>query len=247
MQYGFIIPVYNHGSTLETVVMQLLPYDFPIIVIDDGNDLKNKKLINGVVSKYSKVVLVSLKKNGGKGKALKEGIKKAYDIGLTHVFQIDSDGQHDTSRIKYFLEKSQENLDSVICGYPEYDKDAPERRVKGRNVANAWIHIVTLSDKIKDGMIGFRIYPVLPYYKLIKKHAFMDNRMGCDIEILVRLSWVGVNIISESVKINYPIDGISNFRIIRDNIRISFMYARLCLGMFLRLPMLLLRKVRRGN
>ena len=42
MNYGFVVPVYNHGSTLEFVVKQLSEYGFPIIVVDDGNDeIKN--------------------------------------------------------------------------------------------------------------------------------------------------------------------------------------------------------------
>ena len=40
MKYGFVIPVYNHGAALESVVKSLLQYDLPIIVVDDGNDEK---------------------------------------------------------------------------------------------------------------------------------------------------------------------------------------------------------------
>ena len=40
-----------------------------------------------------------------------------------------------------------------------------------------------------------------------------------------------------------PRDGISHFRMGRDNLRISWMHARLFAGMLLRAPMLLWRKV----
>lgn len=244
MTYGFIVPVYNHGSTLDSVVQQLVPYGFPVIVVDDGNDSENRAYISAVAASYPQVVLVTRNKNGGKGRALRDGVKKAHELGLTHVFQIDSDGQHDTGRIFHFLEMSRKNPDAVICGFPEYEEDAPLSRVKGRNIANKWIHIVTLSDGIKDGMIGFRIYPVEPYYALIRRHAFIDGRMGCDIEVLVRLFWAGVPVVSESVKINYPADGISNFHLVRDNIRISLVYTRLCIGMIFRLPKLIFRNIR---
>ena len=46
MKFGFVIPVYNHGSTLEFVVSNLDKYNFPMIVVDDGNDLKNKEYIS---------------------------------------------------------------------------------------------------------------------------------------------------------------------------------------------------------
>ena len=52
MKFGFVIPVYNHGSTLEFVVSNLDKYNFPMIVVDDGNDLKNKEYISDIAEKY---------------------------------------------------------------------------------------------------------------------------------------------------------------------------------------------------
>ena len=49
---GFIVPVYNHGATLELVVKNLLQYELPIIVVDDGNDEANRAFIKDVAEKY---------------------------------------------------------------------------------------------------------------------------------------------------------------------------------------------------
>ena len=243
--YGFIIPVYNHGAALQSVVDELSPFNLPIIVVDDGNDEKNKQFINAIVQNNPLITLVVRPKNGGKGLAMKDGVRKANEMGLTHVLQIDSDGQHDTKRVQYFLDKSKENPQAIICGYPEYDKNAPKKRVNGRKVANGWIHFVTLSHDIVDAMIGFRVYPVKPYIALLEKNPILDDRMGYDIDILVQLFWQGVPVISESVKVFYPSDGISNFRYFSDTMRISGTYARLCIGMLFRLPKLIsLRKNR---
>ena len=178
MKYGFVVPVYNHGSALESVVKNIEGYNFPIIVVDDGNDEKNKNAIAEVVKNHPLCVLVTRKKNGGKGKALADGVRKADELGLTHVLQIDSDGQHDAERVAHFVEVSKKNPEAIICAYPEYDESAPKHRVNGRTIANAWIHTVTLSKQIKDGMIGFRIYPVAPYVKLLNSHAIIDARMA---------------------------------------------------------------------
>ncbi|MCR4734183.1 MAG: glycosyltransferase family 2 protein [Treponema sp.] len=247
MKCGFVIPVYNHGSALEGVVKNLTTYNLPIIIVDDGNDEANKKQIAAIIEKYPLTSLVTRQKNGGKGLAMKDGALKAHEMGLTHILQIDSDGQHDTSRVKRFLELAEENPNAVICGYPEYDASAPKRRVEGRKIANACIRVVTLNNDIKDAMIGFRIYPLAPYYKLITKHYVIDKRMGYDIDMLVHMSWLGQEIISESVKVVYPSDGISNFRAFRDNVRISFTYARLTIGMVIRLPILLYRKIKKND
>lgn len=247
MKYGFVVPVYNHGSTLEYVVNLLSVHNLPIIVVDDGNDQKNKDFISDVASKFPLVTVVTRPKNGGKGKAMCDGVRKAREMELTHVLQIDSDGQHDTGRVEHFLKKSMENPEACICGYPEYDKDAPKHRVNGRKIANAWVHIVTLSCEIKDSMIGFRIYPVEPYCRILDRHAIIDSRMGYDTDILVHLSWAGTDIISESVKISYPIDGVSNFRMVRDNLHMSATFTRLCLGMFLRFPLLIIRNIKKSR
>lgn len=243
MNCGFVIPVYNHGTALEGVVKNLESYKLPIIVVDDGNDEANKVQINTVVQNHPLCTLVTREKNGGKGMAMRDGVFKAHEMGLSHILQIDSDGQHDASRVKRFLELAEQNPDAVICGYPEYDESAPKQRVEGRKIANACIRVVTLNNDIVDAMIGFRIYPVAPYYKIITNHSIIDKRMGYDIDMLVHIAWLGVKIISESVKVVYPTDGISNFRAFRDNVRISFTYARLTIGMIIRLPILLYRKI----
>ncbi len=247
MKYGFVIPVYRHGSTLEAVVKSLLSFNYPIIVVDDGNDEENKACISAVAEKYPLVTLVTREKNGGKGRAMISGIFKAYEMGLTHILQLDSDGQHDAGKAARFFEVSQQNPESLICGYPEYDADAPKSRVNGRKFANGWIHIVTLSCDIKDAMIGFRIYPVEPFVKMIKHTLYIDGRMGFDIEVLVRMYWRGVHIISEPVKVFYPADGVSNYNYFTDTFRVSGVYSRLCLGLIPRIPLLLFRKIRRAK
>ena len=169
MKYGFVIPVYRHGSTLEAVVKSLVSFNLPIIVVDDGNDEENRAFISAVEKSYPLVTVVTRIENGGKGRAMIDGIRKANEMGITHILQLDSDGQHDAGRAARFIELSEKNPDAIICGYPEYDKDAPKSRVNGRKFANGWIHFVTLSKDIKDAMIGFRIYPVKPLIRMLKR------------------------------------------------------------------------------
>ena len=247
MQFGFVIPVYRHGSTLEAVVKNIAAFNFPIIVVDDGNDEENRALISGVAEKYKLVTVVSRKKNGGKGRAMMDGIRKAQELGLTHILQLDSDGQHDVEKAARFFEVSKQNPEAIICGYPEYDKDAPRTRVNGRKFANGWIHIVTCSHDIKDAMIGFRVYPVDSFIKMLKRTLYIDSRMGFDIEVLVKMFWQGVPIISEPVKVFYPADGISNYNYFTDTLRVSAVYTRLCFGLLFHWPLLLVRKIKRAG
>jgi len=243
----FVIPVYNHGAALLAVVKNLCYCKVPIILVDDGNDSKNKEQIASVVESLLKssypCVLLTLKKNGGKGKAFFAGVKKALSLGFTHIFQIDADGQHDASRCGFFLSKAKENPDTIICGYPEYDESVPLSRKNGREISNRWARFVTWDSSIKDVLCGYRVYPAKALQSLIRRHAHINERMGFDTDILVHLSWAGCKILNFGVKVTYPKDGISNFRLVRDNIAISLTYTRLCIGMLLRIPKLLLRRI----
>ena len=86
-RFGFVIPVYNHGATLEAVVKSLVSFNFPIIVVDDGNDEKNKAFINDIANRYPLITLLVHRKNKGKGEAMKTGVRKAEEMGLTHILQ----------------------------------------------------------------------------------------------------------------------------------------------------------------
>jgi len=244
MKQGFLIPVYRHGKTACPLAERLSASALTVIMVDDGNDEETRNLLADCAAKIPGVALVSLKKNSGKGEAVAVGFKKAAELGLTHVLQIDADGQHDEGKIAFFLEESAKHPDMLICGYPEFDETAPKSRVKGRKISNFWASVATLSTELKDVLCGFRVYPVDVSLR-ITQTLFLDKRMGFDPEILVRLYWKKVFPVFHPVKVTYPPDGISNFRKVRDNICISLMFTRLFMGMILRLPLLLALKKKR--
>jgi len=244
LKQGFIIPVYRHCSTVSQIVKKLANFNLPVIIIDDGNNFQDKVFLKELAAETPQTVLVSLEKNIGKGGALSHGFEKAAELGLTHVFQIDADGQHDLGVAAFFLEESAKHPKKIICGCPVFDESAPGSRVTGRKISNCWGAIVTLSREMKDVLCGFRVYPVQESLR-ITRNPFMDKHMGFDTEILVRLYWNGVFPVFHDVKINYPENGFSNFRMIRDNLHISWTFSRLFIGMLIRLPMLFVLRLKR--
>ena len=244
LKQGIIIPVYNHGGAVGAVVAQLRPLGIPIIIVDDGSDDATRAALEKICADCELAVPVRLEKNCGKGRAFYAGVARARELGLTHVLQIDADGQHDAGRARFFLAESAARPGALICAYPEYDASVPASRKHGRKIANTWAKIVTLSPAIIEAMLGFRVYPVEPVWRLYQ-HAHIDSRMGFDIDILVRLCWKNIPLVFHPVRVSYPADGISHFRLVRDNIRISWVYTKLCAGMLLRLPALAARRVMR--
>jgi len=244
VKQGFLIPVYRHGKTACSLAERLAASGLPVILVDDGNDSETQALLAGCAAKTPGLTLARLEKNSGKGGAVTEGLKKAAELGLTHVLQIDADGQHDAGMAAFFLKESAKYPDRVICGYPEFDESVPKSRRTARKISNFWAAVVTLSTALKDVLCGFRVYPVDAALR-IAKSPFVDKRMGFDPEIMVRLYWNRVIPVFHPIKVSYPLDGVSSFRMVRDNIGISWTFTRLCVGMLIRLPILFVRKTGR--
>ena len=244
MKQGFIIPVYRHGKTAVVLAERLAAFGLPVILVDDGNEAEDRTCLAECAAQTPGVVLARLEKNSGKGGAVTRGLEQAAELGLTHVLQIDADGQHDAGKVTFFLEESARHPDMIICGYPEFDDSAPRSRVTGRKISNFWAAVVTLSTELKDVLCGFRVYPVNAALR-IARSPFVSKRMGFDPEIMVRLYWNKVFPVFHPIKVSYSPDGVSSFHVVKDNIQISWMFTRLCIGMMFRSPVLIIRKIMR--
>jgi glycosyltransferase involved in cell wall biosynthesis len=191
VKQGIVIPVYNHGKAAGMVVEKLSSLGVPIIIVDDGSDSETKSYLEQIYLTFPLTVPVVLERNSGKGGAVLAGLKKAEELGLSHVLQIDADGQHDTGQAVFFLAESAAHPEAAVCSYPVYDDSVPASRKNGRKIANTWAKIVTLSPTIVDSMVGFRVYPVRQVLNVCRR-SYIDSRMGFDIEILVRLHWKNI-------------------------------------------------------
>ena len=236
-----IIPIYNHKDTIDAVVDRLSSYAIPIFVVDDGSDAATRAVLRALALRQPLVRHIRLPENGGKGAAVMRGFREAHRAGFTHALQIDADGQHDIADVPKFIDKSRARPEAVIAGRPIYDACAPASRRYGRLITHAWVWIETLSLAIGDSMCGFRLYPLAPTIALIDRTS-LPTRMDFDIDIIVRLFWMGVPVENLPTRVIYPEGGLSHFKLWRDNARISWMHTRLVLGMLRRLPMLLRRR-----
>lgn len=236
-----VIPCYQHGEQIGKVLEALQAYDVPVIVIDDGSSEKTVQCLQKYAVRYPDMHIDYLPKNCGKGAAFTAGLEKAATLGCTHVVQLDADGQHDVQKLPLLLAISQQYPEDLISACPEYDQSIPKIRLISRYITHVCVWCETLSLSIKDSMCGFRVYPLKTTLSLIKR-VHLGTRMDFDTEIMVRLYWQGLDIRFVPVKVIYPENGWSNFRMFKDNVRISWMHTKLFCGMLMRLPNLLFRK-----
>src|SRR5262249_41099549 len=141
-------------------------------------------------------------KNGGKGTAVLEGAVRALQEGYSHVLTMDSDGQHPPDRIKAFMAASAARPAHMVLGGPVFDASAPSVRVKGRRISNWWANLETLGAGVHDSLFGFRVYPLGPLVRIMKSHMWM-RRFDFDVEIVVRMSWSGVEATNLPAAVRY--------------------------------------------
>jgi glycosyltransferase involved in cell wall biosynthesis len=217
-----------------------MAYHLPCILVDDGSKPSCAEVIQNLTRLYPTVDSIRLDNNQGKGKAVKTGILWAQQNGFSHAVQIDADGQHDLNDLEKFFAAARKAPDAVIIGQPIFNDSIPKLRYYARYLTHIWVYINTLSLRIPDSMCGYRVYPVARCAQLIQSIT-LEDRMAFDIEILVRLDWLGVPMVPIPTRVDYPEDGLSHFKGFDDNVRISLTHARLFCGMLPRLPKLLLR------
>jgi len=241
MKTCVIIPVYNHPEAIVHVIEALEPFGLPCYLVNDGSSEQCSAVLRRITEQEKDwITLYERDRNGGKGAAVMDGLQLAIAGGFSHAIQIDADGQHRLADISRFLAASEQHPDNLILGKPRFDATVPKKRLYGRQFTNLWIWINTLSVAIADGMCGFRCYPLAAVDKLLKS-VQLGQRMNFDIEIVVRLYWQGVDVINIDTQVQYPLDGISHFQMLQDNLLISGKHAQLFFGMLWRLPRLIVR------
>ncbi|MCB9876506.1 MAG: glycosyltransferase family 2 protein [Planctomycetes bacterium] len=227
MKICALIPTLDNPHTVRAVVEALRALGLPAVVVDDGSGPEGRAAC-AALARGGLADVVHHPQNRGKGAACRTGFARAQQLGYTHAFQIDADGQHDLAAVPAFVRAAEQHPDALILSYPEYDATAPRHRMVARQITHFWVGLeVGGREVIKDGLIGFRIYPLAAVHKL----RGFGTGMEFDVDIAVRLVRQGVTPINLPVKVRYRSKdegGVSHFRPVRDNLRLAWMHSRLC-------------------
>ncbi|MFI4967098.1 MAG: glycosyltransferase [Gammaproteobacteria bacterium] len=237
-----VVPIYNHHTSLAHIVTTLKAEGLPVILVDDGSDTVTKSALATLAGPG--VEILTQPENRGKGAAVLAGIARAGAEGFSHALQVDADGQHDLGDVHAMLKLATEHPLHLISGAPQYDTSVPKVRFYGRYLTHSLVWAETLSLTLRDSMCGFRMYPVGPCLVLMQR-AHIGPRMDFDTDIMVRLYWAGTESLFLKTAVRYPEDGVSHYRMLRDNLRMIWLHLRLMLGMLPRLPSLIGRSLHR--
>ena len=217
-----MIPTYNNGGTIADVVRKTLEACSDVIVVNDGSTDNTRQALEAIEG----ITLVTYDQNRGKGYALKQGFKKALELGFAYAITLDGDGQHYPENISLFLQANIDHPGALIIGSRNLDN---VDRSKGSSFANKfsnfWFYIQT-GKNLDDTQTGYRLYPI----KKLNFLWLLTSRYEAELELLVFASWHGVELVPIPIEVYYPPreERVSHFRPALDFSRISVLNTILC-------------------
>jgi len=175
-QCAAIIPCFNEAANIGNVVADVRKFLPGIIVVDDGSIDATAQ-----IAKNSGAEVLSLKKNSGKGAALRAGWKFARKKNFDWILMLDGDGQHSANDIPKFFECAEKTGAKLTIGSRMQNAAAIPLL---RRLVNRWmsrrISKLTGMD-LPDSQCGFRLAH-LPTLLDLQPRA---NRFEIESEMLV--------------------------------------------------------------
>lgn len=202
---SIIMPVYNEARYITKAIKQVLKADMgkirkEVIVVDDGStdetykELKNfpikSRILDKVGTKTKKlktgkrIKIIRLKKNSGKGAAIRAGLKKA--TGQVVVIQ-DADLEYNPKEIKLLLQPIIDGYADVVYG-SRFMGDRPHRvlffwHMVGNKLLTLFSNMLS-NLNLTDMETGYKMMRT----KVFQKIKIKENRFGFEPEITAKLA-----------------------------------------------------------
>ncbi|MGL1862107.1 MAG: glycosyltransferase family 2 protein [Pseudodesulfovibrio sp.] len=224
-----VIPVYNHGQTLRSVVEGALAIHPDVLVVDDGSTDGGVETLRDLP-----VEVICHDENRGKGQAILTAVQRAKKLGKTHIVTMDADGQHYPKDIPAFLTAIKAEPRAIAVGYRHFTgPNVPGSSKFGRQFSNFWLRVQT-GIKLGDVQCGFRAYPLAIFDAITTR----EKRFSFEVEVLVKSSWAGYPLADVDIDVYYPPreERISHFKKFKDNFELSVLNTRLTARSFLPVP-----------
>jgi len=212
-----IIPTFNNAGFLNKLLGEVLTFQAPVIVVNDGSTDDTA----GILSMHPSVTVITFQSNMGKGAALKAGFKLGLELGFDHAITLDSDSQHRAEDIPSFLEMLENESPQLVVGSRVLDQEnVPARNRFANRFSSFWFHVET-GLRLKDTQSGFRLYPI----RELEGTRLISGKYELELELLVKTAWKGIPVREIPIQVYYPpkAERISHFRPFRDFIRISLL------------------------
>jgi glycosyltransferase involved in cell wall biosynthesis len=194
------IPAFNEEVAIGSIVARCKKYADSVVVIDDGSKDHTVEVAMLVGAE-----VISHKKNGGYGAAIKTCFDVARARGVSAMVIIDGDGQHDPDNIPMLIAEMKRTGADIVIGSRfikgnEKNQHIPAFRKVGMKVLDT-ATVISSGLKISDSQSGFRAYSENAIHEI----NLGDEGMGVGSEILIKAADVNLEIVEVPIKTRYDI------------------------------------------
>ncbi len=208
-----VIPAYEAAPTIEGVISDIRA-ELPelaerIFVVDDGS----RDATARIVEELGAVVVGSSPdgRNVGKGAALRAGFAAAAARGVTVALTIDADGQHPAAEARRVLFAAPSES-ALVLGVRDLVRDGAPRANRFSNGISNFFLSRFAGRELRDTQCGLRRYPIAETLALDARATGYDF----EAEMLLRAVWTGIDVVEVPVRVVYPEDRRTHFKVSRD-------------------------------
>ncbi len=200
MKLSIVVPIFNEEKTLEKLLLRLNRLVIPSVVleyilVDDGSSDASREIAQEFVKNKRRFVLISHKKNIGKGGALRTGFKKAK--GDFIVIQ-DADLEYDPKQLASLMKPILDQESLVVYGtrikhFPTIRKDLSKTRFTIHFIGNRLLSLLTsllYFQWITDMETCYKIIPK----KFLMRISIQSNGFAFEPEVTAKILKSGLKI-----------------------------------------------------
>jgi glycosyltransferase involved in cell wall biosynthesis len=160
------------------VVTGLLRHVPEVLVVDDGSEDRTSE-----VAREAGAKVLRRETNGGKGRALRDGLAVLLAGDFTHVAFVDGDGQHDPDDLPTLLDAARRGADFVI-GSRLWDPEGMPAKNRRANETGDKVLSRMTGLPVEDGQSGYRLLSTA----LLRQLRLTANRYAIENEMLIKAS-----------------------------------------------------------
>jgi glycosyltransferase involved in cell wall biosynthesis len=193
MKLSIIIPVYNEKKTLRELIRRVKAVRLPgvkkeIVIVDDCSTDGSRQVIKDIKQKNSGIKVIYRQQNGGKGLAIRDGLKIA---GGDYLIIQDADLEYDPQDMVKLIRPIHQKKAKVVYGSRFTGEH--QNMFFWHMIGNKFLSLVTnvfYNTTLSDMEVCYKLFP----RKALKKIKLKEDRWGWDPEITVKLLKQGYRI-----------------------------------------------------
>jgi len=195
-----IIPAYNEGLVIGSVVLQARQHADRVIVVDDGSLDRT-----AAIARLAGADVIRFEENGGKAKAMMAGLARVRALGYEAVVMLDGDGQHDPDEIPAVVAPVLAGEADLVIGsrFLDVKADIPAYRRAGQRVLNWFTNLSTYGGSFAttDSQSGFRALS----RRALENLTFASEGYNIESDMIAHFAPLGLKITEVPISVTYDV------------------------------------------